>query len=125
SARPGDACRLSLHLPDHDHWTTTDVLHREGRGFAVESRSQDGRSCGADRGAEPDRRPQCPAPGAAAEAASVRRLAGVLAGVWVALALVGSASARAGGPALNVRAAALIDASTGQQLYGLNAGTEL
>jgi D-alanyl-D-alanine carboxypeptidase (penicillin-binding protein 5/6) len=51
----------------------------------------------------------------------VSRLAGVLAWACAALALCGGASASAAAPALSVHAAALIDASTGQRLYGVNA----
>lgn len=42
-----------------------------------------------------------------------------------ALALAPAARASAPGPALSVRAASLIDATTGQRLYGLNADAEL
>jgi D-alanyl-D-alanine carboxypeptidase (penicillin-binding protein 5/6) len=55
----------------------------------------------------------------------VKRLAGVLAGACAALALLGGASARAAAPALSVRAAALIDAATGQRLYGRNADAQV
>jgi D-alanyl-D-alanine carboxypeptidase (penicillin-binding protein 5/6) len=55
----------------------------------------------------------------------VRRRAPVLAWACAALALLGSASARAAGPPLSVRAAALIDASTGQRLYGVNANARV
>lgn len=53
-----------------------------------------------------------------------RGRAGALA-LICACALVLPAGASAAGPVLTARAAALIEASTGQQLYGLNSGQEL
>jgi D-alanyl-D-alanine carboxypeptidase (penicillin-binding protein 5/6) len=54
-----------------------------------------------------------------------RRAGALAASIAAALALSPGASRAAAPPDIHVRASALIDASTGQQLYGVNAGAEL